>query len=65
MAAVKVDESTILTVPPESCVALTWDRENVKGFGIVPCGLLGTWLLSGGGAMMSSLAFRRVEEAYN
>ena len=50
VAAVKMVESTILTEPPESGVAFIWDKGNVNGFGIVPCGLLGTAWLSGGGA---------------
>jgi hypothetical protein len=46
--ALKVDESTTLTVPPESCVGLTLERGNVNGLGTVPCGLSGASALAGG-----------------
>lgn len=34
----KVVESTILTVPPDNCVALILDMAKEKAFGTWPCG---------------------------
>ena len=41
-------ESTILTVPPLSFVALIVDRGKEKGLGTWPCGSEGATLLVGG-----------------
>ena len=46
--ALKVVESTALTVPPASCVGLTFDKGNENGFSTVPWGLIGA-SLSGSG----------------
>lgn len=47
-----VDESTTLTVPPASLVALTFERANENGSGTLPCGLVGARASSGGGAIV-------------
>lgn len=43
-------ESTILTDPPASFVALTLDMANEYGLGTPPCGLDGATASIGGGA---------------
>ena len=46
---VKVLESTILTVPPLSCVGCTFENEKANGLGISPFGLTTSVALSAGG----------------
>ena len=50
VAAGNMVSSTGLKVPPENCVAFTFESANVNGFGIVPCGLIGACWSSEGGA---------------
>ena len=46
---VKVLESTILTVPPLSCVGFTFENEKANGLGMTPFGLTTSVALSEGG----------------
>ena len=46
---VKVLESTILTVPPLSCVGCTFENEKANGLGMTPFGLTTSVALSEGG----------------
>lgn len=43
-----VEESTTLTVPPDSCMGLTLDSANENGSATVPCGLFGPALSASG-----------------
>lgn len=50
VATVKLLESTILTVPPLSCVGFTFENWKVNGLGTTPFGLTGSLALSSGTA---------------
>ena len=53
----KVLESTILIVPPLSCVGCTCENRKVNGLGITPFGLTGSVALSAGGTTERRVTF--------